>query len=184
VTQEGNFGKPLGRFGVKNPIMSPGRSLGGNKTWTTLNNVNAGTGTYSSTNVGSYIYLFSGNIVTVGYGFTALQVLAQAQLRHSGAPASVDFLFFMDYGNGTGTGVYGPYSLSETIPSATRYKTLTLSRTFPLDTVGASQAPGLHTIGLVVRNNTAGTLDMGAAGASGTMNFIDTMEVSWKAANA
>jgi len=174
----------IGRFGQKNLLRTPGRSLGGSATWTTLNNVNAGTSIYSSSNVGSYLYLFSGNIVTIGFGFTAIQMFGQAQLRHSGAPAGIDFLMFVDYGNATGSGVYVAYSLSELVPSATYYTTFSLAHTGRLDGSGNEIAPGIHTVGLVVRNLVAGTLDMEAAGAANTMNYVDTMEVSWKQANA
>ena len=53
-----------------------------------------------------------------------------------------------------------------------------------MDQATTEISPGAHTIGMVVRNNTAGTLEMKAAGASNAMNYIDTMEVSWKSANA
>lgn len=177
-----NFG--LGHLGQKNLLKVPGRSVGGQAIWTTLNNVNAGTNNYSSTDVGSYIYLFSGTIITVGFTFTALQVLGQVQLRHSGAPASVDVLLFIDYGRATGSGVYMAYSEAELISSTTLWTTCTISRTARLDIAGTGLLPGAHTVGMVVRNNTAGTLEMKAASATNAMNYIDTMEVSWKQANA
>lgn len=175
---QGNFGRPLGRFGVHNPIATPGRTIGGSNIWLATQLVPVAAG-FTTTNTTDILYAYSGTITTIGADRVAFHMWGDASLKHSaGAGASVDVGMFLDYGVSTGTGEYWSYFGGLFIPSDTLYTHFPLYNAFNLKstTNAYTFVPGLHTIGYVVKNNTVGTLTM----ENNAWSAITTLEIPWK----
>ncbi len=172
---EGNFGRPLGRFGVKNPILTPGRAIGGRNIWLAQQFVDGSAG-FSTATTGVALYAYSEVITTVGFNATALYLWGNASFVHSaGAGASVNVGMFVDYGVGTGLGLYWAYRPPLYISSASLYTDAPLFGSYNLDSPSGI-LPGLHTVGYVVVNNTVGTLTMATNG----WTAITAAEIPWK----
>ena len=172
----GNFGRPLGRFGVKNPILTPGRAIGGRNVWFAHNYVD-GTAGFSTATTGIALYAYSGLIATVGLDTTSLFLWGNAKFTHSAGPgASIDVGMFVDYGIGTGLGLYWAYFGAMYIASASLWTNLPLFGAYDMNSPAGAISPGLHTVGYVVVNNTVGTLTMATNG----FTKIASMEVPWK----
>ena len=168
----------LGRFGLKNPLKQPSRGLDIRTTGTPMFTPHATAG-FTTTNTTDYLYAFSNNIVTFGSHFTALEVNYNVRFRHSSVPASFDLAVFVDFGNATGSGNYFLFLPALLISSTTLWNNF--AGTISQDLGDFAIAPGtLHTIGVVVRNNTAGTLEMANPTSQDQDCYLRTKEVSWK----
>ena len=168
----------LGKFGLSNPLRQPSRGIGGAQIWFPQLHIYA-TGNYSTTNTTDFLYAFSTNIKTYGLTFVTLMMLAHVRLRHSAPPASVDVRIFLDFGNVTNTGYYVLEADNQLVNSATIDTSVALGGTQDLNAFAI--VPGIHTIGLALRNNTTGTLTMTNTSEDDRENFIHTLELPWKA---
>ncbi len=159
----------------RNPFLSPGHSQSDSRlsTWNTWN-----TNQYSSSNVGTTFNLTYSDVRTRGTK-SFLYLFGFVSLIHSGAPASVDLGLFVSYGTGGGTGIYvGNYD-GTLVPSATLYTPYHLSGMLDLSQLysGGYFRPGQHSIGLDIKNNTAGTVTSQPTSGFSTFLNVNSLEV-------
>ncbi len=135
---------------------------------------------YSTNNVGTAFNVTSFDIVTRGTK-SFLYVWGFLQLVHSAPPASVSIGLFVSYSTGGGAGLYICNYDPVLVNSATIYTPFHLSGMLDLSTKTASGAfqPGKRSIGVDLKNNTAGTVTSAPTGGFATYLNVNSLEVPY-----